>query len=131
MPRAEVWVRTDTKIIRADTIRAVGWSPHAEAVLLELVASGEKQPLTIRVQPDLPRYFVYDEGTGKTGDDQRHEAYQAAWERAGGLDEGLLRAIANAAKIPGGAVVLLGHDDEDFPGQWEIEPLASGTPAPE
>jgi hypothetical protein len=42
MPRAEVWVRTDTKIIRADTIRAVGWSPRAEAALLELVISGEK-----------------------------------------------------------------------------------------
>jgi hypothetical protein len=131
MPRAEVWVRTDTKIIRADTIRAVGWSPHTEPVLLELATSGEKQPLTIRVQPDLPRYFVYNERTGKTGDDQRDEAYQAAWERAGGLDEGLLRAIADAAKIPGGAVVYLGHDDEDFPGQWEIEPLASGTPPPE
>lgn len=109
----------------------MGWSPRAEAILLELVISGEKQPLTIRVQPDLPRYFIYDEGTGKMGDDQRDEAYKAAWERAGGLDEGLLRAIADAAKIPGGAVVSLGHDDEDFPGQWEIEPLASGTPAPE
>lgn len=78
MPRAEVWVRTDTKIIRADTIRAVGWSPHTEPVLLELATSGEKQPLTIRVQPDPPKYFVYNERTGKTGDDQRDEAHQAA-----------------------------------------------------
>ena len=124
-------MRTDTKIIRADTIRAVGWWSHAEAVLLELVASGEKQPLTIRVQPDLPTYFIYDERTGKTGNDQRDEVHKAAWERAGGLDKGLLRPIANAAKIPGGAVVLLDHDDEDFARQWEIEPLASGTPAPE
>lgn len=131
MARAEVWVRTDTKIIRADIIRAVGWSPHAEAVLLELAASGEKQPLTIRVQPDLPTYFIYDEETGKTGDDQRDEAYEAAWERAAGLDQGLLRAVAKAAKIPGGAVVFLDHDDANFPRQWEVEPLASGTPAPE
>ena len=131
MARTEVWVRTGTKIIRADTIRAVGWSPHAEAVLLELAISGEKQPLTIRVQPDLPKYFMYDDETGQTGDDQRDEAYEAAWERAGGLDQGLLRAVANAAKVPGGAVVFLDHDDEGFPKQWEIEPLASGPPAPE
>ena len=124
-------MRTDTKIIRAGTIRAAGWSPHAEAVPLELAASGEKQPLTIRAQPDLPTYFIYDEGTRKTGSDQRGEVYEAAWERAGGPDKGLLRAIANAAKIPGGAVVFLDHDDEDFPRQWEMEPLASGTPAPE
>jgi hypothetical protein len=81
------------------------------------------------VQPDLPTYFIYDEGTGQTGNDQRDEVYEAAWERAGGLDKGLLRAIVNAAKIPGGAVVFLDHDDADFPGQWEIERLASGTPA--
>jgi hypothetical protein len=129
--RTEVWVHTDTKIIRADTIRAVRWAPHAEAVLLELNISGEKQPLSIRVQPDLPTYFIYDKATGKTGDDQRDEVYKAAWERAGGLDEGLLRAVANAAKIPGGAVVFLDHNDEDFPKQWEIEPLASGTPTGE
>ncbi len=131
MARTEVWVQTDTKIIRADTIRAVGWSPHAEPVLLELATSGEKQPLTIRVQPDLPTYFFYDEETGETGDDKRNKVYAAAWERAGGLDQGLLRAVAAAAKIPGGAVVFLDHDDEDLPKQWEIKPLASGTPAPE
>lgn len=124
-------MHTDAKIIRADTIRAVGWPPGAEAVLLELAISGEKQPLTIRVQPDLPKYFIYDEGTGKTGDEQRNEACEAAWERADGLDQGLLHAIANAAKIPGGAAVFLDHDDEDFPKQWEIEPLAAGTSAPE
>ncbi len=122
---------TDTKIIRADTIRAVGWAPHAQAVLLELAISGEKQPLTIRVQPDLPKSFIYNEETGKTGDEQRDEAYEAAWERADDMDQGLLHAVANAAKIPGGAVVFLDDDDEDFPKQWEIEPLASGTPAPE
>jgi hypothetical protein len=45
--------------------------------------------------------------------------------------QGLLRVVANAAKIPGGAVVFLDHDDEGFPKQWEVEPLASGTPPPE
>lgn len=48
-----------------------------------------------------------------------------------GLDQGLLRAVTNAARVPGGAVVFLDHDDEDFPEQWEIEPLASEPPAPE
>jgi hypothetical protein len=120
MVRTEVWVQTDTKLIRADTIRAVGWSPHAGPALLELATSGEKQPLTIRVQPDLPTYYR-----------PAQEEIEAAWERAGDLDQGLLHAVANAAKIPGGAVVLLAHDDEDFPKQWETEPLASGTPTPE
>jgi hypothetical protein len=72
-----------------------------------------------------------DPAAGQTGDDQRDKVYEAAWERAGGLDQGLLRAVADAAKIPGGAVVFLDHDDEDFPKRWEIEPLASGTPTPE
>jgi hypothetical protein len=120
MTRTEVWVHTDTKIIRADTIRAVGWSPHAGPALLELATSGEKQPLTIRVQPDLPTAYR-----------PAAEEVEAAWERADGLDKGLLHAVADAAKIPGGAIVLLDHDDEDFPKQWEIEPLACGTPAPE
>lgn len=131
MARTEVWVRTDTKIIRADTIPAVGWSSETDPVLLELATSGEKQPLTIRVQPDIPAYFFYDAETGKEGAEQREEAYAAAWERAEGLDQGLLHAIANAAKIPGGAVVFLDHDDEDLPRQWEIEPLAADQPEPE
>lgn len=131
MARTEVWVHTDTKIIRADTIRAVGWSSETDPVLLELATSGEKQPLTIRVQPDLPPYFFHDAETGKEGGEQRKAAYAAAWERADGLDQGLLHAIANAAKIPGGAVVFLDHDDEDFPRQWTIEPLAVDRPEPE
>lgn len=93
---------------------------HGAAVSGDQVAVPDRVAVDVgglvRVQPDLPRYFIYNERTGKTGDDQRDEAYQAAWERAGGLDEGLLRAIANVAKIPGGAVVFLDHDDQDFPG---------------
>ena len=108
MARTEVWVHTDTKLIRADNIRTVGWSARSEAALLELAVSGEKQPLTIRVQPDLPTYLTYDHT-------QRVKESEAAWERARGLDQGLLRAVANAAKIPGGAAVYLDHDDEDFP----------------
>ncbi len=42
-----------------DTIRAVGWAPPVAGVLLALATSGEKQPLTIRVQPDLPTYLGY------------------------------------------------------------------------
>lgn len=75
MTRTEVWVHTDTKIIRADTIRAVGWSPHAGPALLELATSAEKQPLTIRVQPDLPTAYR-----------PAPEEVEAAWERAGDLD---------------------------------------------
>jgi len=124
-------VHTDTKIVRADTIRSVGWRAEAaEPDLLELSVSGEKEPLTIQVQPSIPAYFVYDEESGKTGREQKDEAYAAAWTRANGLDQGLLHAIANAAKIPGGAAVFLDHDDEDYPTGWEVEPLASDGPAP-
>jgi hypothetical protein len=59
------------------------------------------------------------------------EDYLAARERAHGLDEGLLRAIATAAKIRGGAAVFLDHDDEGFPKHWEIESLAPGSAAHE
>jgi hypothetical protein len=124
MARTEVWVRTDTKIIRADTIRAVGWAPPVAGVLLGLATSGEKRPFTIRVQPDLPIYLASASNT-------RDEWCEAAWDRAAGLDESLLHAVAAAAKIPGGAVVFLDHDDEGFPKQWEIEPLAPSTPTPE
>jgi hypothetical protein len=121
MARTDVWVATDTKNIRADTIRAVGWSPYAKAVLLELSVVGEKQPLTIRVQPDLRSPLPYNWS-------QEQKIYQDAWARAEGLDQGLLRAIADAAKIAGGAAVFLDRDDEGFPRQWEIEPLASSAP---
>jgi hypothetical protein len=77
------------------------------------------------VQPNLPAYLTYSDK------ETRDKLCEAAWERAAGLDQGLLHAVTNAAKIPGGAVVFLDHDDEDFPKQWEIEPLASGTPTPE
>jgi hypothetical protein len=122
MARTEVWVHTDTKIIRADTIRAVGWPPYGNCVLLELAVPGERQPLTIRVQPD-PRTSYH------AGRDAEERA--AARARAHGLDQGLLHAIADAARIPGGAAVLLGHDDDGFPTQWEIEALAASTPEPE
>jgi hypothetical protein len=142
MTRSEVWVHTDTKIIRADTIRAVGgwrsaprpvaglstWSPHDEPVHLKIETSGDKQPLTIRVQPDLPYIYMEDDETGKTADQLNDEVLEAAWERVNGLDEGLLRAIAAAAKILGGGAVFLDHDDQGFPKQWEIEPLASSAP---
>jgi hypothetical protein len=127
--RAEVWVRTDTKIIRADNIRAVGWSPPVAGVLLEVATSGEKQPLTIRVQPDqpdLPYHLRYSADTEIT-----NKLCEEIWERGAGLDQGLLRAVTKAATVPGGAVVYLDHDDEGYPKQWEIEPLASGAPAPE
>lgn len=125
MTRAEVWVRTDTKIVRADTIRSVGWSPPVAGVLLELAASGEKSPLTIRVQPDLPHYLMHTEGS-----ETRDKLCEEIWERGAGLDQELLRTVTKAAKVPGGAVVLLDHDDEDFPTQWEIEPPDSDAPAP-
>lgn len=96
-------MRTDTKIIRADTVRAAGWSPPVAGILLELATSGEKRPLTIRVQPDLPAYLTYSDN------ETRDKLCEAAWERAAGLDQGLLRAVTNAAKLPGGAVVFLDH----------------------
>lgn len=130
MSRAEVWVHTDTKIIRADTIRSVGWLSADEPAVLELQVSGEKQPLTIRVQPDLPPYFFYDKESGKEGGEQMREAQDAAWGRADGLDQGLLHAIADAATIPGGAAVFLDHDDHGYPKHWETEQLASNRPTP-
>src|SRR5260370_32538445 len=77
-----------------DTIRAVGWAPPVAGVLLALATSGEKQPLTIRVQPDLPTYLGY------TSASARDAWCGAAWERAAGLDQSLLHAVAAVAKIP-------------------------------
>jgi hypothetical protein len=116
MARNETWVRTDGKLIRGDAVQAVAFViSEGRPTHLELRATGERKLLEIRIQPD--RYLdplIYMD---------RNAANEAAWQRAAGLDEELLARLAAAARIPGGAVVSLGHDDDGFPSGWQIEPL--------
>jgi hypothetical protein len=46
------WIRTDSKIIRADTIRAIAWYEHGAPEYLRLRATGEADPLCIQVHPE-------------------------------------------------------------------------------
>lgn len=105
-------MRTKTKIIRADAIRSVRWCDAG----LELTDSGERFPLSIRV----PAYGYSDEAG---------ESYED-YDNGADLDQELLRAIAAAARIPGGAVICLDHD-ENLKAKWGIEPLTPAAPAAE
>lgn len=107
MARSEVWVRTDNEIIRADAIRAV--TRHSESIALAV--PGEHFPLSV----SLPRW-------GYRGEES------VDFDNGADLDHDLLRAIAAAAKITGGAIICLGHD-ANLRTRWDIEPLIPAAPA--
>ncbi len=120
MACSDVWIRTDSKLIRADTVQAVAWNEFGAPEFLQLRASGETDPLCIQVEPKAA-----GRGDGPFDFGAHEQALHDAAPRIAGLDGELVRSMAAASQRPGGALIRLQRQDHDSRVRWLIEPLTA------